>query len=319
MLKHSNSTCPVCANTGIYDFSSRDLMFDGATSYDYHHCTRCELVYQQPLPTQQQIASFYPQSYSVYTKPTRTTFSRRELSTLKDSLGYTHLDTPNIQSAMHRLLPKKAVPDVIPFVPDGKVLDVGCGNGEYLLRLKSIGWQCQGVEFNDTALAICRAHDLEVFHGDLKAANFAAESFDFVTAHHLIEHTADSAGLIREMARITKRGGTILIRTPNSKALGRRWFGVNWFANDVPRHLMLFCAESLAILAEQHGLQLLKLRKPVKPKLVLKSLDYKLGNTGVPSKKRKLRKWLAKLYVPAAKLNGQGDELFALYRKPSVL
>ncbi len=182
------------------------------------------------------------------------------------------------------------------------VLDIGCGNGEYLLRLKSIGWQCQGVEFNETALAICRKQGLEVFHGDLKAANFAAESFDFVTAHHLIEHTADPAELVREMARVTKPGGTILIRTPNSKALGRRWFGVNWFDNDVPRHLMLFCPASLAIIAEQHGLQLLKLRKPVKPKLVLKSLDYKLGNTGVPSKKRKLRKWLAKLYVPLAML-----------------
>ncbi|MGI9294212.1 MAG: class I SAM-dependent methyltransferase [Pseudomonadales bacterium] len=316
MLQHANSTCPVCAGTGIYDFSSRDLMFDGVTSYDYHRCTGCDLVYQQPLPTQQQIASFYPESYSVYSKPTRTLFSGQELLTLKDSLGYTHLDTPKKHGILQRLLAKKAVPDVISCVPDGKVLDIGCGNGEYLLRLKSIGWQCQGVEFNDTALAICREHGLEVFHGDLKAANFAAESFDFVTAHHLIEHTADPGELIREMARITKPGGTILIRTPNSKALGRRWFGVNWFANDVPRHLMLFCAKSLAILTEQHDLQLLKLSKPVKPKLVLKSLDYKLGNTGVPSKKRKARKWLAKLYVPAAKLMGQGDELFALYRKP---
>ncbi len=292
-------------------------MFDGTRVYDYHGCTQCGLIYQQPPPTQAEIASFYPESYSVYSTPTRTEFSSQERLTLKHSLGYAHLDATGKESASAKtILAKTTVPDVIPYAPNGKVLDIGCGNGEFLLRLKSIGWQCQGVEFNAKALAICREHGLDVFHGDLETANFAADSFDFVTAHHLIEHTANPVELVREMVRVTKPGGTILIRTPNSRALGRRWFGVNWFANDVPRHLLLFCAETLAILAKQQNLQLIELRKPVKPKLVLKSLDYKLGNTGVPSKKRKLRKWLAKLYVPAAKLSGQGDELFALYRKP---
>ena len=53
----------------------------------------------------------------------------------------------------------------------------------------------------------------------------------------------------------------------------------------------------------------------MKPKLVLRSLDYRLGNRGRPSEKRKLRKWLSKLYVPLAKATGRGDELFALFRK----
>lgn len=310
------STCPVCQATGSHEFSSTDLMFAGSVPYHYHRCSACELVYQRPLPSAEQIAGFYPPSYTVYAAPTRTEFSGRELYTLKNSLGYSHLATGNQARMLGRLLPSARLPDVVPYVPNGQVLDIGCGNGEFLLRLRSIGWRCQGVEFNDTALAICREHGLDVFHGDLQAAGFAADSFDFVCAHHLIEHTADPSGLIGEMVRVTKPGGTVLIRTPNSKALGRRWFGVNWFANDVPRHLMLFSEKSLALLAQRYGLQLQVMRKPVKPKLLLKSLDYKLHNQSVPSKKRKLRKWLARLYIPAAKLSGQGDELFALYRKP---
>jgi len=43
------------------------------------------------------------------------------------------------------------------------------------------------------------------------------------------------------------------LKMPNNLALGRRWFGTNWFANDVPRHLILFNAQSLHFLAEQQG------------------------------------------------------------------
>ena len=82
-----------------------------------------------------------------------------------------------------------------------------------------------------------------------------------------------------------------------------------------PRRLYLYSAENLRMLAARHGLELARLTIPVKPKLVLQSLDYRLGNRGTPSKKRKLRKWLSKLYVPLAKATGRGDELFALFRK----
>jgi hypothetical protein len=69
------------------------------------------------------------------------------------------------------------------------------------------------------------------------------------------------------------------------------------------------------MLASEYSLRLDSLRKPVKTKLVLKSLDYKLNNRGVPSKKRKIRKYLSRLYIPAAKLSGKGDELFAFFTK----
>jgi len=207
------------------------------------------------------------------------------------------------------------VADVVPWIAGGSVLDVGCGNGEYLLRLRSIGWRCQGVEFSDKAVAICRDHGLEVFHGDLASAAFPSDSFDLVTAHHLIEHVPDPHELMSEIARLTRRGGSVLIRTPNSQALGRAWFGTWWYANDVPRHLFLYSAKNLEMLAARHGLERIRMDTPVKPKLVLRSLDYRFDNRGKPSKKRKLRKWLSKLYVPLAKAAGRGDELFAIFRK----
>jgi len=290
-------------------------MFGGSTLYSYHRCTDCNLIYQHPIPSQEEISVFYPASYSVYSEPERTLFSRRELQTLKETLGYQHLQVSQKRSFLERLLPAKPVLDVVPCIEAGSVLDIGCGNGEYLLRLKSIGWKCQGVEFNDKALSICRSNGLNVFHGDLISAKFDSESFDFVSAHHLIEHAPDPHELVSEISRITKPGGSVLIRTPNSESLGRSWFGTYWYDNDVPRHIFLYAEKNLRLLASEYGLRLDSLRKPVKTKLVLKSLDYKLDNRKIPSKKRKIRKYLSRLYIPVAKLSGRGDELFALFTK----
>ncbi|MDT8388237.1 MAG: class I SAM-dependent methyltransferase [Thiogranum sp.] len=313
-MSHDNaSSCPVCAGPGKYDFSGNDLMFEGQRMFDYHRCQSCGLVYQHPMPANDEIAEFYPDSYSIYSEPAQPWFPPRALRTLKDKLGYSHLKVKG--SALEMLLPGKAVPEVAPFIPAGKALDIGCGNGEFLLRLQSIGWTCQGVEFNDKAVGICRSHGLQVFHGDLKSAGFEAGTFDFVTANHLIEHVPDPHELMREIARITKPGGRVLIRTPNSESLGRSWFGTYWFANDIPRHLILYAKRNLQMLAARHGLEPELITTPVKPKIVLKSLDYKLGNRGTPSKKRKLRKWLARLYIPAAKVTGRGDELFVMLVK----
>jgi 2-polyprenyl-3-methyl-5-hydroxy-6-metoxy-1,4-benzoquinol methylase len=290
-------------------------MFDGERRFDYHRCGDCRLVYQSPLPSGAEIAAFYPDSYSIYSEPAQPHFSRRALLTLNRRLGYQHLEVDDRRSWLERLRPLKAVPEVAPFVPGGRALDIGCGNGEFLLRLQSIGWQCAGAEFNEKAVAICRSHGLSVFHGDLKSAGFESQSFDYVTANHLIEHVPDPHELVAEIGRITKPGGRVLIRTPNSESLGRSWFGEYWFANDVPRHLMLYSKRNLQMLAAAHGLQAETVFTPVKPKILLRSLDYRLGNRGIPLEKRQLARWLAQLYVPAAKLAGRGDELFAMFVK----
>ncbi len=308
MNQDTTSTCPLCSGTGTAAFSCTDLMFSGDRMFHYHQCNDCGLIYQQPFPDEIDIAGFYPENYNIYTEPTHTTFSASKRLYLNTRLGYTHLDTTGASRP-------RIVNEVIPWVPNGKLLDIGCGNGEYLLRMKSIGWQCTGVEFNDQAASICRKHNLDVFQGDLATANFDDASFDFVTAHHLIEHVPDPHALMKQIARITRPGGFVLIRTPNSESLGRKFFGRYWFANEVPRHLLLYSEHNLKLLAGKYGLQCSRTLRPVKPKLVLRSLEYKLGNPGKPLEKVALFKWLSKLYIPAARLSRRGDELFMLFTR----
>lgn len=309
--------CPICGGVGKHDFTGTDLMFAGSARYEYLRCNDCDAVYQSPMPDGETIAGFYPDNYKVYDehiklKP-RTMLER---AIFNSRYGYQHLEAPLLLKAFAPVLSLFRLRNSIAYEGGGRLLDIGCGNGRYLLRMQELGWQVEGVEFNATAVNICRQHQLQVFHGELEDAGLPENSFDLISARHVIEHVADPDAFIEGIVRLLKPGGRLHIRTPNSTSLGRSLFGHFWYANDVPRHLILFSAKNLEMLARKHGLETVSIRTNVRPKLVLNSLDYKNANKGKASRKSKLKRLLAKLYVPFARLGGRGDELFAVFRKP---
>jgi len=311
------SHCPVCAREGCYTFTGWDLMFPGDRRYDYHTCAGCGAVFQYPAPGAEDIKSFYPPDYNIYQPPGKIKLPPDlERAWLKHYGGYTQLDTGFFSDLLAPLTWLLKASRPLRYVTDGTLLDVGCGNGKYLLQMQKLGWSVKGVEFNAKAVGICRSNKLDVFQGDLLQANFPGNSFDAVTAHHLIEHLPNPVEVITEIARILKPGGQLLIRTPNTNSLARAWFRNNWFADEVPRHLVLFNPASLARLAETAGLQIEHITTLPRGKLLLYSLDYIVGKKGRSLKKFKPARWLASLYYPLARISGRGDEIYALFTKP---
>jgi SAM-dependent methyltransferase len=133
----------------------------------------------------------------------------------------------------------------------------------------------------------------------------------------VIEHVPEPHAFVAELARVLKPGGQLVIETPNCEALGRSWFGSNWFANEVPRHLYLHSVASLAVLMQRAGLLADGLQLGTTPKIFLNSLDYVLGNRSRPSRKIRWRRTLARVYVWLARRSGRGDVIHANYRKPA--
>lgn len=299
-------SCPLCESNARYDFSNRDLMFDLYERHDYFRCENCACVFMHPMPSAERIASFYPGNYDIYEdKPPRPPkfWKRVQLR----SLGYAHLAPGWIAqslSCISRLLTR---PEGIPFVPDGSLLDVGCGNGRFIANMRQLGWKVQGVEFSDDGIRVCRKAGLEVHHGDLASAKFPDDSFDVVTVRHVIEHIPTPHAFVTELTRVLKPGGTLVIETPNSHALGRSWFATNWFANETPRHLFLYAPENLRMLFARYGLAEQSCYLSSTPKIFLNSVDYVVKNQGKASKHIGWRRILAKLYVWLAKRAGRGD------------
>lgn len=315
----TSATCPVCGGEARYDFSGRDLMFGLFRRHDYHRCTQCDCVFHHPMPSPQEIAAFYPPHYGVYdeTKQSRPPGLVKR-TVLGCRHGYGHL----LKGALERAVGLLAAPfvrlDTPDFVEGGRLLDVGCGNGRFLAGMRTLGWQVQGVEFSEDGVRACRKAQLPVHHGDLASARFDEGSFDVVTVRHVIEHIPDPLPFVAELARVLKPGGLLVIETPNSAALGQSWFTMNWYANDVPRHLVMFAPATLDRLLGKEGLVQARLRLETTPKVFLNSLDYVMDNRGRPSKRVRWRRMLARAYVWLARRSGRGDTILAEYRKPAA-
>jgi 2-polyprenyl-3-methyl-5-hydroxy-6-metoxy-1,4-benzoquinol methylase len=310
-------TCPLGNYPGSFSFSGRDLLYNKTQKYNYLQCGRCDAVYQAPTPSAEQISSFYPEDYKPHEQlGVPRSASQLKRAVLKYNYGYVHLNVPNVFRLMAPFFSVFKYRDTIPFVPNGKGLDIGCGNGKFMRTMNSFGWDFEGVELSPLAVKACRSSGLRVSQGDLHAAGFENESFDLITARHVIEHIPIPADFVQEICRLLKKGGCLVIETPNSKALGRKWFGPNWYANDVPRHLVLYCLTNLHKLAADHGLRLVEAKMFTSPKIILNSWDYKTGNRDRPSRRRKIYRLLAKFYVALAILHNRGDVLFAIFKKP---
>ena len=136
-----------------------------------------------------------------------------------------------------------------------RVLDVGCGSGVVLARMKSFGWETCGVEVDLNAVNAARARGLDIRHGQLAEINFPENHFDAVHLSHVIEHVYDPAALLRECHRVLKPGGTFIMLTPNT-ASGHRRFKSAWLNLDPPRHLILFNRRNFRSLAEAAGFKI---------------------------------------------------------------
>ena len=316
--QNSGTACPVCGGAAHHEFTGSDLMFGHAGNYNYSCCDQCGTVFQDPMPSAEQIAAFYPDEYEQYQPERAKRVKNLQRGALRAVHGYRHLEVPAVYIAMGHVLGRTKYRDT-PFYSAGhRALDIGCGNGKYLNKLCSLGWDAEGVEFNESAVDVCRSSGLTVFHGDLHSAAFPDASFDMVSARHVIEHIPDPNAFISEIARILRPGGCLYLRTPNSKALGRKPFGKYWYPNEVPRHLVLFASGNLTLLAGRHGLKKLRVTTQSSPKAVLNSVDYAFGWQKECSKRRSLRRLLARLlYVWPATLLRRGDEIYAVYEKQS--
>ncbi|MBU0952732.1 MAG: class I SAM-dependent methyltransferase, partial [Elusimicrobia bacterium] len=98
----------------------------------------------------------------------------------------------------------------------GKILDVGCGPGEFLSFAKKDGWETFGTEISAFAAAhAAKKFGLNVFTGDLREAKFPDNNFDVVTIWHVLEHMPDPSAVLKEINRIIKPSGVLVIAVPN--------------------------------------------------------------------------------------------------------
>lgn len=253
--------CPACGDAGreLLHAGLRDRLFKCAPGeWKLYRCRGCGTGYLDPRPNRQTIGLAYA-SYFTHVcaggpveKPGswwRRFRTAQRNAYLNAHYGYqltpARPRSPRWLSTGRRLRFDKYTGYLRYPGPGARLLDVGCGNGLFLLQMRSLGWDVFGVEPDPKSAAAAAAAGLNVRSGLLEAQPLPDAHFDAITMNHVVEHLHQPRETLRFCRRILKPGGTLYVATPNLGGAGHRRFGGDWFPLDPPRHLVLFTPESL--------------------------------------------------------------------------
>jgi len=276
--------CDLCgADAPVPIAQVRDRVFGLPGVFPLVRCASCGLVYLNPRPVAADLAAYYPsEEYYAYRAPAivpdhlltrwRRWAARLALAAWR---GYPVADArrgamngapiePLAQGAtMIRavwrtilalpFLPWRGRLEMVPrYRPRGRLLDVGCGSGAYLLAMRDLGWEVHGVETDARSAEQAReVWALDVRRGPLEAADLDPGTFDVVTLWHVLEHLPSPRQTLAACHRLLKPGGQLMLEVPNLAGPGARLFRERWFHIDAPRHLYAFNPTTLRrILAE---------------------------------------------------------------------
>ncbi|MBA4152936.1 class I SAM-dependent methyltransferase [Flavobacterium sp.] len=161
---------------------------------------------------------------------------------------------------VYQFIKKKALNDKVKLIEywhtgKGTVLDIGAGTGDFLLVAKSKGWKAVGMEPNSKAKTISKKKGICIVD------NYSAledHFFDVITMWHVLEHVPNLEFQIKELKRLLKPNGTIVIAVPNYKSFDATHYGKFWAAYDVPRHLWHFSKVAMEKLFIRENLKLKK-------------------------------------------------------------
>lgn len=252
----------------------RDRLFCASGLWHLRRCRLCGLIWLDPQPIGEDSGKLYTH-YMTHRLSEQTTKSwasfRQEVkqAILARSFGYTDVKTDSVGGTLGQTLAwmgsfRDGAGAMVMWLEAsrrGRLLDVGCGNGQFLATMRELGWEVKGVEPDRTAAGIAQERfGLDVTCGSLSEAGLAENTFDAVTLSHVIEHLANPKCVLSECQRLLRKSGRLVLVTPNIDSLGHRWFRKPWLGLDPPRHLFLFSPQTLRLCAEGAGLRVVELR-----------------------------------------------------------
>lgn len=136
----------------------------------------------------------------------------------------------------------------------GVLLEVGCGSGRFLNRMRKAGWAVHGIEFDPVAAARVEAkYGIPVEVGSLNELRHPENNYDVVAMSQVIEHVPDPVALLRECRRVLRPGGRLVLSTPNALSVAHRIFGRHWRGLEPPRHVQIFTPAALEQCARRCG------------------------------------------------------------------
>lgn len=242
------SDCYYCAGSALqsaYDNVS-DHCFPNPHRWHYQRCATCQSLILSARPNEQDLVAYYPHASA----PASSRESQRIITRLFSAV-YSHHVYGHQARAITRLLKVKKG-------KGKKLLDIGCGEGELLRECQALGFTVVGVEQRPEAVARVNAMGIQTMCASVDTVDsfFAKESFDVVTAFHVIEHITTPHQALAKWVTLLKPGGILILGAPVIDSLQADIFGRHWSAmRAAPRHVSIPSKQALVALLSRAGFE----------------------------------------------------------------
>jgi 2-polyprenyl-3-methyl-5-hydroxy-6-metoxy-1,4-benzoquinol methylase len=138
--------------------------------------------------------------------------------------------------------------------PRRRILEIGCGDGNFLAYLREHGWGVHGSEYDaETAALVRRRHGIDVAVGDVADAPPPGAPFPAVAAYHVLEHVYEPAAWLATVRAMLEPGGILHLQVPNHASLTRRATGLAWASLMFPQHVYFYSPRTLSALLRRAG------------------------------------------------------------------
>jgi len=269
-MEPSHFLCPACgAQSDSVPLAVPDYEYGLEHVAQYAGCSACLTLFQQPMPSLRELASFYPPTYHA-------------------AVGQGWLGRLRHDLRLRRLLALG--------LGRGAVLDYGCGNGDFLVRAaaRSPGRRYFGFEVSEQRESVTRAEGaVTIFRGDVDGLIDMLPECSLITMNHVIEHLPDPASVLARLLPRLAPGGVLEGQTPASDSLEHRVFGSRWSGFHAPRHTVVFSRAGLARMLGTCGFADVKVTTAFNPAGLAVSLASLSQAAGRGSIRRAGAAWLA--------------------------
>lgn len=231
-----SGACAVCGELLPAEPAIRgaDLLHGTDGEFFVHVCPGCGAGNTRPRATDAELAAFYPDAYGPH-----------------DSDGPFGGRLGRALSAREL---RVGAAGALGELPGGRLLDVGCGDGELGEMMVKRGWRANGIEPSEAAVRRARERGVDAVEGTLATVEPEAGAYDAIVFNHSLEHIPEPVGALQTAREGLRPHGLVAVSVPNFDSWARHRFGRNWFHLDLPRHRVHFTDGALRTALQRAGL-----------------------------------------------------------------
>ncbi len=232
----SGSACPLCESNNTRPRPGYRHIMQG--NWSISRCSDCRTSFTYPVPDNETLQRYYDEDYYGGAE------DGKFVGIVEGIVRF------------FRLLRAKAVTRLI---PQGPVLDIGCGRGVMLKLLKSWGHEVDGIELDTIAAVRARKNlNQKIFCSLEELSRCQRRQYQAVCLWHSLEHLPQPAKALDIAGGLLAPGGLLVISAPHMESLQSRLSGASWLHLDVPRHLVHFDMKRLAGFLQARGYRLVR-------------------------------------------------------------